>query len=48
MVYFRLKMERVDAPGWEMTFADVADDLEALYYAALFSTMSPVSCRGWM
>jgi hypothetical protein len=41
MVYFSLKMERIDAPGWAMTFADIADDLEALYYAALFFDNEP-------
>ncbi len=33
---FALEMRRVEAPNWSMTFSDVADDLEALWYAALF------------
>ena len=35
-VRFGLRLERVAAPGWQMTFVDVSDDLEALYYAALW------------
>lgn len=33
---FALETTRVDAPGWNMTFCDVMDDLEALCYAALW------------
>ena len=35
---FHLSLKKVDAalPGWAMTFADIADDLEALCYAALW------------
>lgn len=33
---FALEMTKVKAPGWSMTFSDVADDLEALWYAALW------------
>ena len=29
-------MTKVEAPGWSMSFSDVADDLEALWYAALW------------
>lgn len=29
------------APGWSMTFSDVAEDLEALYYAALWFEDKP-------
>ena len=34
-VKFGLGLTKVEAPDWEMTFADIADDLEALYYGAL-------------
>ena len=33
---FVLALRRERAPGWSMTFSDVADDLEALWYAALW------------
>lgn len=33
---FALEMTKVEAPGWSMTFSDVADNLEALWYAALW------------
>lgn len=35
-VFFALEMKKTEAPGWSMTFSDVADDLEALWYAALW------------
>lgn len=35
-VVFSLEMTRTEAPDWSMTFSDVADDLEALWYAALW------------
>lgn len=35
-VRFELQLEKVAAPDWYMTFADISDDLEALWYAALF------------
>lgn len=38
---FGLKLERVAAPEWNMTFSDVAEDLEALYYAALWFEDKP-------
>lgn len=31
-----LEMTKIEAPGWSMTFSDIADDLEALWYAALW------------
>lgn len=33
---FALEMTRIDAPSWHMTFSDVVEDLEALWYAALW------------
>ena len=30
---FTLQLAKVVESGWAMTFADIADDLEALYYA---------------
>ena len=35
-VTFVLEMTKVEAPGWSMTFSNIADDLEALWYAALW------------
>ena len=32
---FALEMTKIDAPDWQMTFSDVADDLEAIWYSAL-------------
>lgn len=40
---FGLELERVAAPGWYMTFADIVDDLEAIYYAALWFEDQPAS-----
>lgn len=38
---FGLQLESVAAPGWHMTFSDIADDLEALYYAGLWFDDKP-------
>ena len=38
---FGLRLEKVPAPGWMMTFADIAGDLEALYYAAMWFDDQP-------
>ena len=35
-VTFALEMTKIEAPGWSMTFSNIADDLEALWYAALW------------
>ena len=35
-VTFILEMTKAEAPGWSMTFSNIADDLEALWYAALW------------
>lgn len=33
---FALEMTKVEAPDWYMTFSDIVNDLEALWYAALW------------
>ncbi len=43
VVTFGLKLEKVAAPGWHMTFADISDDLEALYYSALWFEDRPAA-----
>ena len=35
-VTFVLEMTKTEGTGWSMTFSDIADDLEALWYAALY------------
>ena len=35
-VTFVLEMTKTEGPGGSMTFSDIADDLEALWYAALY------------
>ena len=35
-VTFVLEMTKTEAPDWSMTFSNIADDLEALWYAALW------------
>lgn len=34
-------MTKVEAPDWYMTFSDIADDLEALWYATLWFEERP-------
>ena len=34
-VDFTLEMRKIEAPDWHMTFSDVTEDLEALWFAAL-------------
>ena len=38
---FALIMTKVEAPDWHVIFSNVADDLEALWYAALWFEERP-------
>ena len=40
---FALQMTKIGGSNWHMTFSDVADDLEALWYAALWFEESAAS-----
>ncbi|KAL6717295.1 hypothetical protein ACLMJK_005210 [Lecanora helva] len=42
VIRFGLRLSKVTAPNWDMTFADLSDDLEALYYASLWFEGEPL------